>query len=401
MSAAPPRLARRPVGAHGTHVAGADHEVEGNRLHLLVTGPERLDALLALIGDARRSLRLLYYIFADDRAGTLVRDALVAARGRGVRVSLIIDGFGSDAGDPFLQPLRDAGAEICRFIPRLGRRYLLRNHQKLAIADGEELDARVIIGGFNVADDYFRDGSAAWRDLGLIVEGPAAARLVGYFDVLLAWTERPKARMRDLRRALHSWSEPAGQVRWLLGGPTRRMSPWARTVRTDMRRARDVSLIAGYFSPSPAMLRRLDRVGRRGRARIVTAAHSDNTTTVAAARFTYPGLLRKGVRVFEYEPGKLHTKLYVIDDIVHIGSANFDMRSLFLNMELMLRIADPAFARRMRDYVDGECAASREWTLADLSGWAHAIGRARNALAYFLVSVVDYSVARRLNLDPD
>lgn len=378
-----------------------DHQVDGNRLHLLVTGPERLEALLALVGEAQASLRLLYYIFEDDHAGTLVRDALVAACARGVRVSLIIDGFGSDAGDPFLQPLRDAGAEICRFIPRLGRRYLLRNHQKLAIADGEKPGARVIIGGFNVADAYFRDGAEAWRDLGLIVEGPAAARLVGYFDALLAWTARPKARMRDLRRALTSWSEPAGRVRWLLGGPTRRMSPWARTVRRDMRRARDVSLIAGYFSPSPAMLRRLDRVGRRGRARVVTAAHSDNTTTVAAARFTYPGLLRKGVRIFEYAPGRLHTKLYVVDNVVHIGSANFDMRSLFLNMELMLRIEDAVLAERMRAYVDGECAASTEWTLADVSGLSHLAGRARNAVAYFLVSVVDYSVARRLNLDPD
>lgn len=374
-----------------------DHEVDGNRLHLLVTGPERLDGLLALIAHARTSLRLLYYIFEDDRAGTLVRDALIAACARGVRVALIIDGFGSDASDPFLQPLRDAGAEICRFIPRLGRRYLLRNHQKLAIADG----ARVIIGGFNIADDYFREGPEAWRDLGLIVEGPAAARLTGYYDVLLAWTERPKARMRDLRRALHSWSEPAGRVRWLLGGPTRRMSPWARTVRSDMRRARDVSVIAGYFSPSPAMLRRLDRVGRRGRARVLTAAHSDNVTTIAAARFTYPGLLRKGVRVFEYEPARLHTKLYVIDDIVHIGSANFDMRSLFLNMELMLRIEDAGFAAAMRAYVDGECAASHEWSLEDFRGWTRIVARARHALAYFLVSVVDYSVARRLNLGPD
>lgn len=378
-----------------------DHEVDGNRLHVLVSGPERLGALLGLIGEAQRSLRLLYYIFDDDRAGTLVRDALIAARGRGVAVSLIIDGFGSDASDPFLQPLRDAGAEICRFIPRFGRRYLLRNHQKLAIADGETKAARVIIGGFNIEDAYFREGPDAWRDLGLIVEGPAAARLVGYFDALLAWTARPKGRMRDLRRALHSWSEPAGRVRWLLGGPTRRMSPWARTVRSDMRRARDVSVIAGYFSPSPAMLRRLDRVGRRGRARVLTAAHSDNSTTIAAARFTYPGLLRKGVRIFEYEPAKLHTKLYVIDNVVHIGSANFDMRSLFLNMELMLRIEDKAFAAAMRDYVDGECAVSTEWDLDDVGGWQHALARARNALAYFLVTVVDYSVARRLNLDPD
>jgi cardiolipin synthase len=371
-------------------------DVEGNRLTLLIEPRDRLTGLLALIEGATDSLRLLYYTFADDHAGLRVRNALVAACERGVAVSLIIDGFGSDPNDAFLQPLRDACVDICRFLPRYGRRFLLRNHQKLCIADGE----RLVIGGFNIQNAYFADMDG-WRDLGLIVEGPAAGRLVGYFDALSAWTKRPKARMRDLRRALRRWSEPNGAVRWLLGGPARRLSPWARTLRTDMRAARSASLIAAYFAPSPAMLRRLDKVGIRGSVRVLTAARSDNTTTIAAARFTYPGLLRKGVRIFEYQPAKLHTKLYIVDDAVHIGSANFDMRSLFLNMELMLRIDDSAFADRMRALFEHELEDSVEIKLKDVTGWGHTLARARNAAAYFLVSVLDYGVTRRLNLDAD
>lgn len=374
-------------------------EIEGNRLTLLIDAPDRLRGLLTLIDEAQYSLRLLYYTFAGDRTGAMVRDGLVAARARGVSVSLIVDGFGSEAADDaFLRPLRDAGAEICRFLPRFGRRYLLRNHQKLALADEE----RLIIGGFNIEDGYFSGPRAnGWRDLGLIVEGPAAGRLTGYFDALSAWTQRPKARMRDLRRALSAWSGPASGIRWLLGGPARRLNPWARAVRADMRRARSVSLIAAYFAPSPALLRRLDRIGQRGDARVITAARSDNTTTIAAARFTYPGLLRKGVRVFEYQPSKLHTKLFIIDDAVYIGSANFDVRSLFLNMELMLRIEDSEFADRLRALFEHELADSTEITLADVTGWRTILSRARNALAYFLVSVVDFSVTRRLNIGAD
>jgi cardiolipin synthase len=197
-------------------------DIEGNHLTLLIEPQDRLSGLLALIDEARESLRLLYYTFADDEAGRLVRDALVRACERGVQVSLIIDGFGSAPDDAFLQPLRDSCVDMCRFLPRYGRRFLLRNHQKLAIAD----QARLIVGGFNIEDSYFAGPEAnGWRDLGLIVEGPAAGRLVGYFDALSAWTKRPKARMRDLRRALRRWSEPKGRVRWLLGGPARRLSP--------------------------------------------------------------------------------------------------------------------------------------------------------------------------------
>lgn len=377
--------------------------VDGNHLTLLDTGPRRLDALLALIAGATRSLRILYYIYADDETGRRVNAALAAAARRGVEVALIVDGFGSDADHAFFQPIEAAGGSVCRFEPRIGRRYLLRNHQKLALADAETDAARIIIGGFNIEDDYFgTPADAAWRDLGLLVEGPAAARMAGYFDALHDWTREPKGRIRRLNRALSRWSEGEGPLRWLIGGPTRRLSPWARAIRIDLRRARRADIIAGYFTPSPSLLRRLDRIGRRNKAvRIVTAAKSDNNATIAAARFTYAGLLRKGVRIFEYTPTKLHTKLYVVDDTVHVGSANFDMRSLFINLELMLRIEDAAFAAHVRTYIDGEIAASEEITPAlyrERTGWWQ---RVKQFGAYLLVAVVDPGVSRGLNFGID
>jgi cardiolipin synthase A/B len=372
------------------------HDVDGNRLSLLVDGPERLDALVALVDGAKSSVKLLYYIYADDAAGQRVHKALIDAAGRGLSVALIVDGFGSDSDsdDRFFKPLKAAGVDVCAFHPRWGRRYLLRNHQKMALADNQ----RAIIGGFNVAADYFAgSGDTAWRDLGLMIEGEAATRLSGYFDALQAWTERPKAKMRDLRKALRDWSNPAGRTRWLLGGPARRLSPWAKSVRDDMMTARSLSMIAAYFAPNPAMLGRLDKIGQRGEARIVTASKTDNMATIGAARFTYPGLLRKGVRIFEYAPSRLHTKLILIDDLVYIGSANFDMRSLFLNLEVMLRIDDPAFAAHVRAYIDGEIGASVEQYLPDYAGWRTWTAKLRRALSYFVVAVMDYNVARRLN----
>jgi cardiolipin synthase len=375
--------------------------VDGNRMKLLDTGPRRLEALIALIEGAETSLRVLFYIYTDDVAGRRVRDAMVAARRRGVSVSVIVDGFGSEvAGDErFFRPLTDIGGEVCRFLPRFGRSYLLRNHQKLALAD----EARVITGGFNVEDDYFgTPAEAAWRDLGIQIEGPAAGRIASYFDALSDWAKLEKAKIRDLRRLLSRASEKAGTVRWLLGGPTRRLSPWAQTMRADMRAAKRIDMIAAYFAPGPGLLRRMDRAGKRGGdVRLITAAISDNTATIAAARFTYRGLLRNGAEIFEFLPTKLHTKLYVIDHIVHIGSANFDMRSLFINLEIMVRIEDAAFAEHVRGYFEGEMAKSEAITAE--------INRARSGLwtrikqfgAYLLIAVLDYNVSRRLNFGID
>lgn len=375
-------------------------EIAGNRLRLLTEGPDRLEALIALIEGARTRLRLLYYIYTAGEVGTRIREALIAAARRGVRVSLIVDGLGSEAaaGEHFFDAFDDSGVELCRFVPRWGRRYLLRNHQKLALADAD----RAIIGGFNVADDYFgTEQNAAWRDLGLYIEGKDARDIAGYFDALADWAHRPRPPIRQLTRALRRWSEDGGQVRWLLGGPTWRLSPWARAIKRDMQRSRTIDLIAAYFAPNPAMLRRLDKAGRRGRVRCVLPSITDNYMAIWASRFTYAGLIRKGVEIYEYLPTKLHTKLFLVDDVVYLGSANFDIRSLYLNLELMLRIEDKAFAAHVRAYVDGEVARSERMTealLRERGGWWT---RTRQAAAYFVMATADFSLFRRLTAERD
>ena len=374
--------------------------IEGDTLRLITEGPDRLAALLDLIMGAERSLRIIYYIYVDDDAGAKVRAALIAAAQRGVSVSLLVDGLGSEHAQNhrFFDPLKHAGVDVCRFVPRWGRRYLLRNHQKLALADEE----RVIIGGFNIQDSYF--GTAedqAWRDLGFYVEGPSAAHLTGYFDALARWAKREQPPLSSLRGLLSKWSEPAGQTRWLFGGPTRKLSPWAASVRADLDRAMRADLISAYFAPSPGWLRRLDRIGLRGEARVVLASKNDHGAAIWASRFTYAGLLRKRVRIFEYQPTKLHTKLFVIDDIVYIGSANYDIRSLFLNLELMLRVEDAAFAAHVRAYVDGEVAESEEITLPLYNARTGWWTRIKQAAAFFVMTVLDYNVTRRLNFGPE
>ena len=369
--------------------------VDGNRLTLLPTGPARLQALLELIANARHTVRLLYYIYSQDQSGTLVYEAMGRALDRGVQVSLLVDGFGLKAAEDYFNPLIAKGLIFCKFHPTFGRRYLIRNHQKMALADASV----VLTGGFNVEDSYFGTvEEGAWRDLGLLVDGPAAGRLVSYYDALLRWSLTKGAKIRDLNRLIHLHSENHGKLQWTLGGPTRGLSPWATATSRDLLSSHDVEMIAAYFAPTWAMLRRIGRIGQKGRARIITAAKSDNHATIAAARYTYKNLLRRGVEIFEYLPTKLHTKLVVLDGIVHIGSSNFDIRSLYLNLEMMLRVDDPEFAMMMRRYFENELASSERITPELNRKRSGILTRLIQAISFFLVTTADYTITRRLNL---
>src|SRR5690349_17835024 len=161
--------------------------VAGTRLTFVESGTERLHLLLRMIDGATRSVRMLFYMMDADAVGEAVRDALVRAATRGCAVSVILDGFGSDIPSDFFDGLKQAGGSSCLFNPRIGVRYLLRNHQKLVVIDDKE----AITGGANLTVEYMSDRSPdRWRDLWLHIEGPAVRPAARYYDALHAWTVR-------------------------------------------------------------------------------------------------------------------------------------------------------------------------------------------------------------------
>lgn len=369
-------------------------EVAGNRLELIETGAGRLACLLDLIGGAARNLRILMYMFDPDRVGEAVRDALIAAAGRGVDVKLLIDGFGSAAPPRFFTDLAEAGGSYCVFNASYGRSYLLRNHQKLVVVD----DRTVLVGGANIDESYMIDsGAQHWRDLWLRLDGPEALVAGRYFDDVFRWSKRKRATLRSLRRMVGRHSEWRGPLQWKFSGPLSMRNSWWRSIGRDIRRASRLDMIFAYFAPPGAMLRRIGQLSRRGRARIVTAAKSDNNTTIAAARHSYSRLLRRRVEIYEYQPARLHTKLVVVDDVVHIGSSNFDYRSFYLNLEVMLRIHDPGFAESVRGYFERELADCKRVTPDLHRKSANPWRRIKWAISHFLVNIADYTVTRRLN----
>jgi cardiolipin synthase len=89
-------------------------------------------------------------------------------------------------------------------------------------------------------------------------------------------------------------------------------------------------------------------------------------------------------------------KLMVIDDTVYIGSANLDVRSMFINLEIMVRIKDAALALHMRKLIDGLASKSEEQTPILLKRRDTIWSRLKSGFAYFLVNTVDYTIGRRI-----
>ena len=374
---------------------GTHFHIAGHDLHVVHSPQDRLGAVLGLIARAKKSIQMFFYMFGDDATGREVRDALVTAANNGVHVQLIIDSFGSgNVSDRFFDALVEAGGCYHCFSTRKGLGYIIRNHQKILIADS----AHALVGGFNITDDYFgRAGDNSWEDLGIIVSGAQAQKLSDYFEDLARASNNGKVRYRSIRNIIHQWRPGIGQVQWLLGGPTNRISPWAITFKRSLEAGKRFDIVSAYFSPSQTILRRLAKAAKHNKgSRLVVAGKTDNNATIAAARLLYRYLMRRKTRIFEFQSRPLHMKLMVIDDTVYIGSANLDVRSMFINLEIMVRIKDAGLALHMRKLIDELVTQSEEQTRILLKARDSYWSRFKAALAYFLVNSVDYTIGRRI-----
>lgn len=375
-----------------------DITAAGHSLTFYPGGAARLKALIALIAAAQTSVQAFYYLFDSDDTGIAVRDALIAAATRGVAVHLIVDDFGNDAGAEFFAPLVAAGGTFAIFSPKWGRQYLVRNHQKFAIADG----ARVMTGGANVSDHYVNPPAQnGWCDLAVVIEGALVAEFAEWFDLLARWVEGEAqgriSQLRRLRDIVKQWDGRAGEhgsaVRLLVGGPLVRRGHWAWKFRRDLVRAQRLDTVSAYFSPPRSFRRQIAQVARRGQVRMVMPGKSDIGAALDMARLLYRPLLEAGAQLFEFQPCKLHMKLLVVDDVSYFGSANLDKRSFRVNVELMVRIEDAALAERLRGLITHLEAASEavtpEWYAKRATFWA----RLRWQLVYWL-SFADYRISR-------
>jgi cardiolipin synthase len=351
--------------------------------------------MLAAVADAAVSIRFEFYIFKSGGPGDQFRDAFVAAAGRGVKVRVLLDGFGSgDLPASYWDGLRAAGGEAAVFNPGPLLRLPVRNHHKLLVVDG----VVAFIGGFNIGPEYAGDGvTGGWRDLGLSLTGALVRPLASSFDVM--WENRNFRRHREVRqlasRWRHRWRKPA-DLQVMAMGPALGRNAFQALLIRSVREAREISIIAAYFVPSLKLRRALRAVARRGcRVRLILPGKTDVAMVQAASRTFYANLMRAGIEIAEYQPQILHTKLAIIDGAVFVGSSNLDARSLSVNYELMVRITAPLLAAEGRDLFEADWARSRRiipeaWRRQRT--WAD---RVSGLVARFCLTKIDPWFARR------
>lgn len=355
---------------------------------------ECFEAMLSAIQEAKESVRLEMYIYTESGIGERFRDALAQAAERGVRVRVLIDALGSlTMSESFWDPLIRAGGEFRWFNPLHLRRLAIRNHRKLLVCD----ERIAFIGGFNIAPEYEGDGvTKGWYDLGFQFSGVLVREVAASFDAMFALADFQHRRFPRLRRPRLSNLISTADGQLLLTAPGRGRKFLKQALLHDLRRPRQVKIISAYFLPTRPIRQGLFRAAHQGgRVQLIMAGKSDVPISQLASRHFYQAFLRAGVEVYEYQPQILHAKLFVIDEVVYVGSANLDRRSLSINYELLLRLANKRLAGEAAEIFDSALARCKR---IDPSEWRRCRGfwsKLKEQCAFWLLARVDPYVAHR------
>lgn len=340
----------------------------GLRVH--AEGREALQALFEVIDSAQHALSLCTFIIGRDAIGNAVLARLVAQAQRGVKVLLMVDGFGRLLGGRLsLHELKAAGVEVILFGPVLrlaGRsRPNLRNHRKIVVADG----VRLWCGGRNFAAEYFEgaEGRPPWRDISFDLHGPFAAQALDLFNS--DWAYANGAARPPRRMVAPGPDEPYAQL--IASGPDQADDTVHNLLVTGCFKARtQIVAVTPYFVPGEALLMALVLAARRDVVvDLILPAHSNHHLADFVRHRALRALAAAGGRIW-LTPYMLHAKAMVIDgDLAMSGSANLDSRSMFLNYELMVAFYAPSDIRRFAEVLDAHRAAAVPYRAGKPSLW--------------------------------
>jgi len=386
--------------------------VPGNRVTLLRNGEAYFPAIETAFDRARHEIYLETYIYKNDATGQRIADVLKRAVVRGVKVYVLIDGYGSkDLPRSMLDRLRTDGVKTLIYGRKISpwtfrRKRLRRMHRKIVVVDREI----AFVGGINIIEDREATGDMGSRyDYAVAVEGPlvdvirlSAQRLWS----MVAWSSFRKGTVRS--GTLPASTSVGGSMRaafLMRDNFHHRRDIEAAYMRAIQRAESEIILAHAYFLPGLEFRHALIHAAGRGvRVVLLLQGRMEYLLQHYASRALYGNFLDAGIEIYEYRKSFLHAKVALIDGHwATVGSSNIDPFSLLLSREANVVVDDEAFgatlAHSLKKTVetDGRQILAGNWNqqpaglriiswlsygllrlMIGISGYAHENGRANN-----------------------
>lgn len=341
----------------------------GNDVSFFTNAMDKYEKMLYDIENAKHHIHVEYYIFADDKIGNIIKNALIKKALQGVEVRIIYDGFGSrKTKKAFWEEMRKAGIEAEPFlklaIPKLSSRLNYRNHRKIVVIDG----CIGYVGGINIADRYLHGLDwGPWRDTHVRIEGKGVQGLQSVFLIGWHFVTQTLITSRDYFPELPSFGDISLQT--VNSGPLRDEQEITLGIMQAIYDARkSIFIQTPYFIPPESMSQALQAAAKRGLdVRIMVSGKSDVPLVQLASKSFFQEMLQSGVKVYKYEAGFLHSKMMVFDNsLTLIGSVNFDFRSFEHNFEVEAFIYDVEVAKEassifIQDQHCSQIISPRNW----------------------------------------
>ena len=339
LKTAEPSLTDSLLQTYGIPAAGA-----GNKVKLCTTGEDIYKSFVDLIESASESIHISTYVYAKDDIGRDILHRLVAKASQGIRVRLLIDGVGSlNTHHRFFRPLIKAGGRISYFMPVLHRpfrgRTNLRNHRKTLLVDGR----KVLAGGTNIAKEYMGPSplSDRWHDISFVLQGPAAGYYASVFasDWEFASGEKLTGDFDNLSG--NSDGEHGDIVQIVPSGPDVPSDALYDSLLSGIYASQKrLWIVTPYFVPDESLVQALVLACRRGVDIRILLPQKSNHLLADIVRGEYLREIQQaGGKIFLYTEGMIHAKALLIDNkSAVLGSANIDIRSLFLDYEIAMFI---------------------------------------------------------------
>ena len=333
----------------------------GNEFRVLVNAHAFVPVMLDAINEAKNYILFEMYLMESSPVATSVIDALLDAAQRGIIVYIILDDFGTRGlNQRDRTRLKHNNIQITYYNPLRWsnlRRYFFRDHRKLLLVDGKI--ALTGSAGVTIENDPVNKPQDIWRDTMVEIKGPVLNDWKTLFEGVWNNASPGHLRLPDCT-GVEEHYKMHGRV--IYSRPMRTNTINRSVLRHGLLAQKTIWFVTAYFNPPWKIRRMLRKKAKQNLdVRILLPGDiSDHPSVWHFGRRHYSRLLQAGVRIFEYQPQFLHTKVVLCDDWCSLGSSNFDRWELPRNLEANQEVADPDFAEMVQAMLEQDFANSQE-----------------------------------------